>query len=490
MQEALRKHDETQDTWPQPADYVAGTFLKPEEELPNTIQDPNTGRDVQKMAATSPVKLEEALAAAWACHRSGAWSSLGAHGRAEKLEEIAIHLSRDAEEIAQRVSRSTGLVITRTRSLCRLLPAVFRAAAKQAVLGQTSYLPGAFGSVEVIKAPLGPALCITPWNAPAVIAAHKVASALAAGCPAILKPSEWASSATDRVAEAVIQAGLPEGAFQLVHGGSRVGAQLVEDRRIKAVSFTGGLAGGRAIGRACSEQMKPAQLELGGNNPMVVLRGADLDAAARGVVTALTEMNGQWCRALGRLLVDEAVEIPLLERVGERLEALRIGPSFEDSSEMGPLIHHGHKAAMQSAVRNLQERGGTVFAPSRVPSSGGHFFAPTLVTGCRPADTAEEIFGPVAAVHTFRTEQEAMEMVHQTPYGLAAYVFGREEDALSFSRRIEAGMVKVNGVTLTSLNPAAPRDAWGLSGLGIEGAEETYSFFTGYRVVGVAGRGK
>jgi phenylacetaldehyde dehydrogenase len=304
----------------------------------------------------------------------------------------------------------------------------------------------------------------------------------------ILKPSDFAPHGCTALAEATLAAGLPAGVFQLLHGAAAVGRALVEDPRIRAVSFTGGLQGGRSVALACMRQMKVVQLELGGNNPLVVLDDADLDAAADGVVAALTTLNGQWCRALGRLLVARARLAPLVERVAARLAQLRLGDSRDPVSQMGPLVHHHHRERIQAALDALARRGGRALAPTPLPSLPGCFVAPTLVSGVPPDAATDEIFGPVATVHAFDDDAEALALANGTPFGLAAYVFGAEPHALAVGRRIEAGVVKINGVTLFGLHPDAPRPAWGLSGLVDEGVEATFEHFRGGRVVGVADR--
>ncbi len=475
--------------WTPTFDYVAGRVQRPSKTLPISLCDPNTGQKMLPQVESDGSAVEEALEVAWQVHRERRWSSIDLSTRKQLLFRIATILAGRAEALSRLSSATTGLVLRQTQGLARLLPKVFEVAALQMEKHSVEHFPGAYGAVEQYRAPLGPALCITPWNAPGVIAAHKIASALAAGCPVIIKPSEWAPHVTNAIAQAIHEAELPPGVFQLLHGGATVGARLVADQRIKAVSFTGGLAGGRAIGRVCAEQLKPAQLELGGNNPMVVFSGADIDHTAKSIVTSMTLMNGQWCRALGRLLVERPLLAPLLDRVAYHFQQLTIGSSLREESEMGPLIHSGHIAQLKREIAALCSKGGRAASFAPLPPGNGNFLSPTLVLGCAPADTVSEIFGPVAAVHTFESKSEAMHLVHQTPYGLAAYVFGPEKEALDFARDIEAGMVKVNGVTLTSLHPATARDAWGLSGLGVEGAAYTYSFFTGHRVVGVAYRG-
>jgi phenylacetaldehyde dehydrogenase len=343
--------------------------------------------------------------------------------------------------------------------------------------------------VEVHRKPWGVALCLVPWNAPAPMAAHKVANALASGCPTILKPTEWAPNGCDIFAEAAHEAKLPKGVFQIIHGGPNIGGKLVKDTRVRAISFTGGLTGGRAIAVECAVQMKPAQLELGGNNNVIVLEESDIDNASQGVLNLMTSMNSQWCRALGRLLVHESIAEKLLEAVLEKMKSLKIGDSLSFDSQMGPIIHSGHLAKIQSQLDELMAKGGTVRTTANLPKDlHGNFFAPTLVTGVSSLDAQHEIFGPVATVHTFNSDEEAVKLANDTPYGLEGYVFCRDEErGLKLARKIRAGGVKVNGSTILSLSLFAPRAAWGLSGLNDEGTIETFQFFCGTQVVGVEG---
>jgi phenylacetaldehyde dehydrogenase len=320
------------------------------------------------------------------------------------------------------------------------------------------------------------------------MAAHKAANSLAAGCPTILKPTEWAPHGTDIFAEAADAAKIPPGVFQIIHGGPDVGGRLVTDRRVRSVSFTGGLAGGRAVARVCADDFKPAQLELGGNNPVVVLEDANLDEAAQGVVALMTSLNGQWCRALGRLIVHESREADLLDAVMARTRAVKIGSSLEMSSAMGPIIHSQHLGKILAQKRAYLDAGATELSAAALPDLPGHFLAPTLIRGVPAEDAQDEIFGPIGTVHTFKTDSEARALANGTPFGLEGYVFtGDEERGMRLARGIRAGGVKVNGSTMMSLNLMAPRPGWGLSGMGVEGTIETLRFFCGLRVVGVEG---
>lgn len=469
--------------------FIDGAWLTPDRVLPAQLCDANTALVLGAQMGAGSQQVELAIAAAERAHTEGAWSALTVTTRAEKLELIADGLAARAQQIAEADSVQTGVVISLTEKFSQICAAAFRGAAALLLEPDNSKpLTGPHGDLLLERLPLGVAAVIAPWNAPSGIACHKIASALAAGCPTIFKPSEWAPGSAQLIAEAIAEAGVPTGVFQMLHGGGDTGGLLVVDEKIAAVSFTGGLQGGRAVARACAEGIKPAQLELGGNNPLVVLEDANLEVAATGVVAAMTTLNGQWCRALGRLLVHEVVEQPLLNLVEEKLQAVRIGSSMSRDSEMGPLVHAAHREHVAEAIHRYEIMGAGILRCGTLPDLEGWFIQPTLVTGLHPELTLEEIFGPVAVVHTFSDDDEAVALANQTPYGLAAYVFGEEEHCWNVAKCIRTGITKINGVTMLNLNPAAPRPAWGLSGLGDEGTRETFEFFRGSRLIGVADR--
>ena len=374
-------------------------------------------------------------------------------------------LDKRKEQIAQLESLTTGAIIGVTSMLNIITTGAWQLAVGQMESGWSlSTMEGPNGNtVEIHRQPWGPALALVPWNAPAPMAAHKVANALAAGAPCILKPTEWAPNGCNVFGEAAEAAGIPAGVFQIVHGGADVGQKLVNDKRIKAITFTGGLEGGRAIATACAIDFKPAQLELGGNNPVIVMADADIDEASQGVVSLLTTLNGQWCRALGRLIVHESIQDELINAVMDKLGQVVIGDSLSFDSQMGPMVHSGHLSKITSQLEGLLSKGGKAHTNSTLPELSGNFIAPTLVTGVDMADAEDEIFGPIATVHTFSTDDEALALANGTPYGLEAYLFSKDEDhAMMLGRQVHAGGVKVNGSSMISLNLMAPTSCMGM----------------------------
>jgi phenylacetaldehyde dehydrogenase len=475
---------------PEVLDYIDGEFVRPSQQYATWLENPNTGQRVQPQVGTDAAGIEQALAAAWRCHESGAWADLPLDERADMLARVSAELDKRKGRIAELDAFATGVIIKLTSLLNLIVTGAWHLAVEQ-MRGDWSYSTQAHQNgqpIHIYRKPWGPALALIAWNAPATFAAHKAASALAAGCPTIIKPTEWAPYACDLFAEAAHAAGMPRGALQVVHGGAAVGRALVSDRRVRAVSFTGGVEGGRSIAALCAQDFKPAQLEMGGNNPVMVLPDADLEFAAEGVVSLLTSLNGQWCRALGRLIVHESVYEALMARVMARLDALVIGDSCDPDTQLGPMIHSGHLAKLRTQLSQLEAAGGVLHRAGTLPNLGGHFLQPTLVSGVGIEAAQDEIFGPIGTVHRYRTTDELLALANGTPYGLEAYIFaGDTDEAQRLGQRVQAGEVKINGGTILSLGLYAPRPAWGISGMGEEGTLETYRFFTNTRVVGVEG---
>ncbi len=470
-----------------PIDYIDGQTLTPMVRLQASISNPNTHEPLQQQRATDAAVLERALeAAAWA-YEAEDWRGLNPAHRAQLLEKIASDVEKRLEDMALVESLTTGVVIRQTRMMMNVIPLIFRHVARQL---QTNTRPLSLPGQSIARRPtVGPVLLLTPWSLSAVSAAQKVASALGAGCPVILQPSEWAPHAVGILAEVIHACGLPRGVFQLVHGDRESALRLAADPRIRAVSFTGDRATGRAIAQVCAADPKPAQLEMDGVNSFIVLEDADLDTAADGIVTALTMFNGQADRRLGRLLVHSKRYHALLSRVLARLETLQIDDSLSVDADMGPLIHAGHIQQVEEMQDHLLRCGGVAHVAGNLPDLPGYFMMPALITGCQPLDTLDEIGGPVAAVHFFKNEDEAAMLANQPRSGVMSYIFSADTDrATTLASRLDVAGVSINHVSLYGLHPQTARAAWGSSGLGDGSMLDSLRFFYGTRIISVANR--
>lgn len=473
---------------PEQLDLVDGALRSPALVLDGpSLCDPSTGAVLQPRRATDAGVIEQVIAAAHRVHRSGSWVGLPVAERAAWLTRIADELDTMGEELAVAESFGSGLPITVARMLGGSLGGSFRGAVAQLETGWLrTELPGPVRPVELLRLPWGPAAVLVPWNAPGPTAAGKVASALAAGCPVVLKATEWSPYSCGLMAAAIARVGLPAGVFQLIHGGPAAGTQLTSDRRIRAVCFTGGLSAGRAIARAAAEDFTAVQLELGGNNPVIVRADADIAATAASLASGMTKLNGQWCEGPGKVLVARERHDALVEALHSALGNQHIGHHLDEATTLGPLSHESHRAHLDGQVARLVDHGGRVITAGDLPDLPGWFWAPRLVTGLDPSACVDELFGPVVTVHPVDGDDRAVELANDTPFGLAGYVFSTDLDAAqAIGRRIRFGEVKVNGTSVIDLTPTSTQSFWGQSGIGGHGNAELFHFFTGSQIVGV-----
>lgn len=474
-------------TLPRPLNYIADEWSEPET-IPSAWNlDPNTRQPVHPMVTTAPADIERALVHAEKAYDVGTWDDDACRERAEMLERVAANIEDRIEDIARADSMTSGVPISVTRRVAAFLPARVRSAAADVIaLPRMRQLAAGGRNVRLYRLPWGPAAILTPWNGPSFIPAAKVVSAVAAGCPVLLKPSEHAPGSAQLVVECFVAAGLPTGALQLVHGTGEVGASLTSDRRVKVVSFTGGPGAGRAIARAAAEDFKALQLELGGNNPVLVLEDADVDVAADGIIEGLTKLNGQWCEGPGKVLAHRQLTEPLLAALEQRIAALRIGHSLDENADLGPLSNEPHYATLLSRIENLRDAGARISHPAQLPDLPGFFLSPTVASGIDATAATAELFGPVVTLHPVDSDEEALRAANRNPSGLDAYVFGTDTDhAIEIGSRIQSGEVRVNGAKLADLGDDSAQSFWGAAGIGGHGPAESVRVFCGDRVVGV-----
>ncbi|MFC3448548.1 aldehyde dehydrogenase family protein [Amycolatopsis speibonae] len=472
---------------PLPVNYIADAWSECETVHDAWNVDPNTREPVHRSVTTAPDDVERALRHAERVYDVGRWDEDARRERAGLLERVADIIETRVEDIARTDSLTSGTPISVTRKVAAFLPLRIRASAADLVtIPRVTALEAGGREVRLYKVPWGPAAILTPWNGPSFIPAAKVASAVAAGCPVILKPSEHAPGSARIIAECFVEAGLPSGALQLVHGGGDVGARLTADPRVKIVSFTGGPGAGRAIARAATEDFKVLQLELGGNNPVLVLDDADLDVTADGILDGMTKLNGQWCEGPGKILAHRSLIAPLLEALTERISKLVVGHSLDENVQVGPISNAPHFETLRSRIEGLHDLGANLHRPARLPELDGYFLSPTIAVGADPSQATAELFGPVVSLHAVDSEEQALRVANAHPSGLDAYVFGADTDrAIDVGSRILAGEIRVNGAKVADLADDSAQSFWGPAGIGGHGPAESVRVFCGDRVVGV-----
>lgn len=454
--------------------------------------DPNTGEVRQPKLTTTSEDIERALEAAYRFDQDGLGRAIPLGDRVEFLEAFADELDKRHEEIALQDAITTGATIRTTRHIAASLGARVRSMVNDArSLGASVDLGSTEYPVRLLREPIGPAVIIAPWNVPAFTASGKVAAALLAGCPVILKPSENTPTGVQLLSEilvAVMEArGLPSAYFQLVQGGSSIGSLLTGDRRVAALVFTGGVETGRSVAQQAASALMVMQMELGSNNTAIVRADADVQRTASSLVQGTTRVNGQWCEAPGKILVHESLHDELAEALRAEFQKLRIGDSLDEDTQLGPLAFERHRDALRGEITRLVGLGGRFMGQEELPEDlEGWFLTPGVIVGVAPDEATTELFGPLLTLHPVADDKEALRLANAPEGGLDAYVFSTDlEAALDLGGQIRAGEVRINGTFMSDLADGSQQTFWGSSGIGGHAPQYGVRFFVGDRVVGV-----
>jgi acyl-CoA reductase-like NAD-dependent aldehyde dehydrogenase len=395
-----------------------------------------------------------------------AWKRVTPGDRAELMRRVAARIRDRADDLARLEARNVGKPISDARGEVAMVADVFNyyAGAPERLLGDT--IPVAGGMDFTFREPLGVVGLITPWNFPLPIASWKVAPALAAGNALVLKPAELTPLTAVELEKIVVDAGVPEGVFNVVVGSGRVvGERIVEHPDVAKVAFTGSTAVGRRIAARASETIKRVTLELGGKSANVVFADADLEKAAASAPMAVFGNAGQDCCARSRILVERSALDRFMDALEEAVEAIKVGDPLDDSTEMGPLISADQRETVASYVNG----DAPVAIRGSAPDGKGYWFPPTVLCPVSNDDRAarEEIFGPVAAVIPFKDEAEAVRLANDTIYGLSGSVWTRDgAKALRVARAIDTGVLSIN--SNTSVRVSTPFGGFKQSGTGRE----------------------
>ncbi|GAA3705620.1 aldehyde dehydrogenase [Zhihengliuella alba] len=428
--------------------------------------------------------VDRAVAAATEAFRNPLWRDLSATRRGHLLRRLGDLVAENAEELALQETEDNGKLLREMRGQLAGLPEYLYYYAGLADKVQGSQIPTS--SLQVLnytqREPLGVVGAITPWNSPLTLTTSKLAPALAAGNTLVIKPSEYTSRTILRFAELTVEAGFPDGVVNVVTGmGAEAGAALVDHPGIAKISFTGSTATGARIAASTASRFIGCTLELGGKSPNIVFDDADVDNAAMGVVAGIFAAAGQTCIAGSRVFAHRSVYEELLEKVSARAQSIVIGDPRDKATELGPLAFQDQLDKVSSYVRLGVDEGATVATGGSRPATdlAGYFFEPTVLTGVDNGMRVvrEEIFGPVAAVMPFDTEEEVLGLANDTQYGLAAGVWTQNlARAHRMARRLDAGTVWVN--TYRAMSPMSPRQGFKSSGVGIEHGLESMHEYT------------
>lgn len=464
--------------------FVANRLIAPDNGLRIKVFDPSNGEPFAEIARGNATDINVAVHAARQA-ADGAWGAMAPAERVRLLNRVALALIAHEEELTALEARDTGKPVRQARADARAVARYFEfyAGAVDKLHGQTiPYNPGY--TVLTLREPHGVTGHIIPWNYPLQIFGRSVGAALATGNACVVKPAEDACLSLLRVAEIAAEAGLPEGALNIVTGyGHEAGAALARHPGINHISFTGSPQTGKQVAQLAAENHVPVTLELGGKSPQIVFADADVDALVPVIVNGIIQNAGQTCSAGSRVLVERPLYNALLDRLASVFETLRVGPSELDL-ECGPLISRKQQQRVWDFVSDAQHAGIAVMAQGQIvgdaPESG-YYQVPMLFRDVPPAHrlAQEEVFGPLLAAMPFDTEAEALALANGTPYGLVAGLWTRDgARQLRLARKLRAGQVFINnygaggGVEL-------PFGGTGQSGYGREkGFEALYAFTT------------
>jgi betaine-aldehyde dehydrogenase len=442
------------------------------------VCDPSTGEVVDRAPHAG---LDDARAAIAAANRAARdWRRAGAGARCDLLHEVARRLREHSEEIAVLLTREGGKPLCENRDEIVWSAACFDYYAELGRNTRGRVIP----SIEptqlalVLKEPYGVVACIVPWNYPLLLSSWKTAPALAAGNTVVLKPSEMTPLSTLLFAQKCL-AHLPAGAVNVVTGFADVGRELVADPDTHMVAFTGSFETGREIARLAAERVKKTHLELGGKDAFIVAEDADLDVAVPGVAWAALLNCGQVCTGTERVYVAQGIAAKFTERLVDYVQALRLGPGLDPTTDVGPLIGEKYRAKVEAHVADAVQRGARVLTGGRRPPAlpRGYFYEPTVLTGVNHTHRImrEETFGPAIPIMTFKTFDEAIALANDSDYGLGANLYtGDPLKVKQYFEEVKAGTCWVND-PLTD-NDAGPFGGMKFSGgsreLGEEGMEE------------------
>ncbi|WP_046986326.1 NAD-dependent succinate-semialdehyde dehydrogenase [Delftia tsuruhatensis] len=450
---------------------IDGQWLAADDGSRIDVHNPATGEAVGHVPRMGEAETQRAIAAAERAFTL--WKQQTAEARARLLQRWFELMMENQEDLALIMTSEQGKPLAESRGEIAYAASYVQWFAEEArrIYGSTVPAPWADKRIIVTKEPVGVCAAITPWNFPAAMITRKVAPALAAGCTIIVKPAQQTPLSALAMAELAQRAGIPEGVFSVITGSSRaIGGVLTASMAVRKLTFTGSTEVGRVLAEQCAPTLKKMSLELGGNAPFIVFDDADLDAAVEGAMASKYRNTGQTCVCANRLLVQDGVYDAFMARLKVAVQALKVGNGLEAGVGQGPLIDQAAVDKVEELVADAVKNGAEVVLGGKRHALGRTFYEPTILANAtdRMRIAREEVFGPVAPVFRFKTEEEAIRMANDTEYGLAAYFYARDVGRVwRVGEALEYGMVGINsGIISTAV---APFGGVKQSGMGREG---------------------
>ena len=469
--------------------FIAGIWRDAKAGSTFDVVDPATGEVLCPVADASPEDGVDAVTAAAAAQDG--WAAVPTRQRGELLRGTYELLTDRADDLALLLTLEMGKPLAEAKAEIAYAADFFRWFSEEAVRLPGRYTRSPDGTARFLTGsrPVGPCLLITPWNFPIAMAARKIAPAMAAGCTMVLKPAEQTPLSALALTAVLEEVGLPPGVLNVVTttAPGPVVEPLLRRPEIRKLSFTGSTATGRWLMTVAAENLLRLSLELGGNAPFLVFDDADLNEAVEGAMVAKLRNGGQACTAANRFLVAESVAEEFTARLADRMGRVAVGPGAQPGVTLGPLIEERARDKVAALVADAVDGGAKALVGGTPAQRPGWFFPPTVLTAVPDAAAVlhEEIFGPVAPITTFRTEDEAVAAANRTTYGLVSYLYTNDlRRALRVGERLETGMVGLNQGLVS--NAAAPFGGVKHSGFGREGGEEGIAEYLATQYLAVA----
>ena len=455
--------------------YIGGEWRDGAEGATLEVEDPATGEAIASVADGTP---DDALAALAAAHeKRDEFAAMPPRERGEILRRSWEMIEERKSELALLMTLEMGKSIKESEAEITYGGEFFRWFAEEAVRieGRYATAPNGAGRLLTMKQPVGPCILITPWNFPLAMGTRKIGPAVAAGCTMVMKPAKQTPLSMLALAGIMEEAGLPGGVLNVITSSSSgsVMEPLIKDPRARKLSFTGSTEVGRKLIEQSADQILKVSMELGGNAPFLVFDDADVDDAVAGAVIAKMRNIGEACTAANRFHVADAIAGEFAEKLASKLEGMKVGRGTEEGVEVGPLIDGDQRDKVASLVEDATGKGANVLLGGSARDGAGYFFDPTVLSDVPPEAELlkEEIFGPVAPVASFESEEDAIAAANDTEYGLVSYVYTRDiKRALRVCEGLHTGMVGLNQGMVS--NPAAPFGGVKQSGFGREGGRE------------------
>ncbi len=468
---------------------IGGTWVDATGGATFDVLDPSTGEVLCAVADAGPYDGRRALDAAVRAQAGFAGSS--PRERADILTRAFELLHERIDDLALLMTLEMGKPVAEAKGEITYAAEFLRHFAAEALRIDGGYQTAPAGGARFLltRQPVGPCLLITPWNFPMAMGTRKIGPAIAAGCTSVVKPAHQTPLSMLALGAILLEAGLPDGVVNIVTcvQAGAVMEPLIRSGLARKLSFTGSTKVGKVLLEQCAEKVLRTSMELGGNAPFIVFEDADLDEAVAGAMAAKMRNMGEACTAANRIYVHESIIEEFGARLAAKMAALTVGRGTQDGVDVGPLIDEAAQRKVTDLVADAVGRGATVLTGGAEHGGAGYFYAPTVLTGV-PADArmaGEEIFGPVAPLTPFATEEEVVAAANDTPYGLVAYVYTNDlRRALRVAEAIETGMVGLNQGVVS--NPAAPFGGVKESGLGREGGSVGIDEFLEVKYIGIA----